>query len=136
MPKYKLYYSNKKYNEKDNILFINFYTDEHINIMKNYLNKTILYDCKQIFFKNLEKIKKICKMKVKIISFDYDIQMVINKIINKKKEILGILSNNKNFNFITELEKVYDIDFSENSEYFINKNIPLCIINIKTNSRR
>jgi hypothetical protein len=131
MPKYKLYTSNKKYEEKDNILFVNFYTDEHINIMKKYSHKTILYDCKQIFFKNLEKIKKICKMKVKIISFDCDIQMVINKIINRKKEIIGILSNNKNFNFITELEKVYDIDFSENSEYFINKNIPLCIINIK-----
>jgi hypothetical protein len=131
MLKYKLYYSNKKYDKKDNILFINFYTDEHINIMKNYAYKTILYDCKHIFFNNLEKIKKICKMKVNIISFDCDIQMAINKIYNKKKEILGILSNNKNYNFLNELEKVYNLEFSENTEYFINKNIPLCIINIK-----
>ena len=131
MLKYKLYYSNKKYDEKDNILVINFYTDEHINIMKNYLNKTILYNCKHIFLNNLEKIKKICKMKVKIISFDFDIQMIINKIMNKQKEIIGILSENKDLNFLSELEKVYEIDFSENSKYFINKNIPLCIIDIK-----
>jgi hypothetical protein len=85
MLKYKLYYPNKEYNKKDNILFINFYTDKHINIMKNYLNKTILYDCKQIFFNNLEKIKKIIKMKINIISFNGDIQMVINKLLNKKK---------------------------------------------------
>ena len=42
MPKYKLYYSDKEYNEKDNILFVNFYTDEHLNIIQNYLNKTII----------------------------------------------------------------------------------------------
>jgi hypothetical protein len=135
MLKYKLYYPNKEYNKKDNILFINFYTDKHINIMKNYLNKTILYDCKQIFFNNLEKIKKIIKMKINIISFNGDIQMVINKLLNKKKEILGILSDNKNLKLINELEKVYNIEFSENTDYFINKNIQLCIVNIKNTQK-
>lgn len=131
MPKYKLYNPNKEYNKKDNILFFNFYTDEHINIMKKYYYKTILYDCKKIFFNNLEKIKKISKMKINIVSFDGDIQMVINKIKNKKKEVIGILSNKRNLKFLSELEKVYDIDFSQNSEYFKQKNIPLCIIDIK-----
>jgi hypothetical protein len=135
MPKYKLYNPNKEYDKKDNILFLNFYTDEDINIMKKYFNKTILYDCKQIFFNNLEKIKKICKMKVNIVSFDSDIQMVINKLLNKKKEILGILTDNKNLKFINELEKVYDIEFSENTEYFMNKNIPLCIVDIKNTKK-
>jgi hypothetical protein len=132
MPKYKLYYSDKEYNEKDNILFVNFYTDEHLNIIKNYLNKTILYDCKQIFFSNLDKIKQISRMKINIISFDGDIQMAINKIRNRKKDIIGVLSSNKmEQKFLTDLKKVYDIDFSENSEYFMNKSIPLCIVDIK-----
>jgi hypothetical protein len=132
MPKYKLYYPNKEYNEKDNILFVNFYTDTDLNIIKNYLNKTILYDCKQLFFGNLDRIRKISKMKINIISFDCDIQMAINKIKDRKKEIIGILSSDlQNINFVNELEKVYDIELSENSEYFMNKNIPLCIINIK-----
>ena len=132
MPKYKLYYSDKEYNEKDNILFLNFYTDEHLNIIKNYLNKTILYDCKQLFFSNLDKIRQISRMKINIISFDGDIQMAINKIRNRKKEIIGVLSSNKiELKFLTELKKVYDIDFSENSEYFMNKSIPLCIVDIK-----
>jgi hypothetical protein len=135
MPKYKLYNPNKEYDKKDNILFLNFYTDEDINIMKKYCNKTILYDCKQIFFNNLEKIKKICKMKVNIVSFDGDIQMVINKIMNRKKEKIGILSNIKNLKFINELEKVYDIEISENTEYFMNKNIPLCIVDIKNTAK-
>ena len=133
MPKYKLYYSDKEYNEKDNILFVNYYTEEHLNIIKNYLNKTILYDCKQLFFSNLDRIRKIFRMKINIISFDGDIQMAINKIKNRKKEIIGILSSykNKKLNSIIELEKVYELDFSENSEYFMNRNIPLCIIDIK-----
>jgi hypothetical protein len=132
MPKYKLYYSDKEYNEKDNILFVNFYTDEHLNIIQNYLNKTILYDCKQLFFSNLDKIRQISRMKINIISFDGDIQMAINKIRNRKKEIIGVLSSNKmELKFLTELKKVYDIDFSENSEYFMNKSIPLCIVDIK-----
>jgi len=130
MPKYKLYNPNKEYDKKDNLLFFNFYTDEHINIMKKYINRTIIYDCKLIFFNNLEKIKQISRMKIKIVSFDGDIQMVINKIMNHKKEIIGILSSEKNLKFLTELEKVYDIKFSENSEYFMNKNIPLCIVDI------
>jgi hypothetical protein len=129
MPKYKLYNPNKEYDKKDNILFFNFYTDEHINIIKKYSNKTILYDCKQLFFNNLDRIKQISRMKINIISFDADIQMAINKIMNRKKEIIGVLSSNKNI--ITELEKVYDVNFSENSEYFMNKKIPLCIFNIK-----
>ena len=129
MPKYKLYDSKKEYNEKDKILFVNFYTDEHLNIIQNYLNKTILYDCKQIFFSNLDKIMQISRMKIDIISFDCDIQMAINKIKNRKKEIIGVLSSNQNI--ITELKKVYDIDLSENSEYFMNKSIPLCIVDIK-----
>ena len=129
MPKYILYNPNKEYKKKDNILFINFYTDEHLNIIKNYVNKTILYDCKQLFYSNLEKIKQISRMKINIISFDADIQMTINKIMNRKKEIIGVLSSNKNI--ITELEKVYDVDFSENREYFMNKKIPLCIFDIK-----
>lgn len=86
MPKYKLYYPDKEYNEKDNILFVNFYTDEHLNILKDYSNKTILYDSKEIFFNNLEKIKEILKKKINVISFDADIQMIINKIRNKKKK--------------------------------------------------
>ena len=133
MPKYKLYYADKEYNEKDNILFVNYYTDEHLNIIKNYLNKTILYDCKQLFFSNLDRIRQIFRMKINIISFDGDIQMAINKIRNRKKEIIGILSsyNNKKLNSIIDLEKVYELDFSENSEHFMNKNIPLCIIDIK-----
>ena len=49
--------------------------------------------------------------------------MVINKIKNKKKEIIGVLSNQKKLNIITELEKVYEIDYSSNIEYFINKSI-------------
>ena len=36
MPKYKLYNPNKEYDKKDNILFFNFYTDEHINIIKKF----------------------------------------------------------------------------------------------------
>jgi hypothetical protein len=132
MPKYKLYYSDKEYSEKDNILFVNYYTDEHLNIIQNYLNKTILYDCKQLFFSNLDKIRQISRMKINIISFDGDIQMAINKIRNRKKEIIGILSSNKmELNYLTDLKKVYDIDFSENSEYFMNKRIPLCIVDIK-----
>jgi len=131
MLKYKLYYPNKKYDIKDNLLFINFYTDEHLNIIKKYSNRTILYDCKKIFFNNLEKIKKINKFKINIISFDADIQMSINKIKNKKKEIIGVLSNQKKLNIITELEKVYEIDYSSNIEYFINKSIHLCIIDIQ-----
>ena len=39
MKKYKIYYPDKKYNENDNILFLNFYTKEHMNIMQNYSNK-------------------------------------------------------------------------------------------------
>ena len=58
MLKYKLYYPNKKYDIKDNLLFINFYTDEHLNIIKKYSNRTILYDCKKIFFFS-KIIKKI-----------------------------------------------------------------------------
>ena len=131
MPKYILYNPNKEYKKKDNILFINFYTDEHLNIIKNYVNKTILYDCKQLFFSNLEKIKQISRMKINIISFDGDIQMAINKIKNIKKEIIGVLSNTKNIKFMTELEKVYKIDFSENSDHFLKKSIPLCIFDIK-----
>jgi hypothetical protein len=34
MPKYKLYYPEKEYDEKDNILFVNFYTDTDLNIIK------------------------------------------------------------------------------------------------------
>ena len=102
MPKYKLYNPNKEYDKKDNILFFNFYTDEHINIIKKYSNKTILYDCKQLFFSNLDRIKQISRMKINIISFDADIQMAINKIMNLKKEIIGVLSSNKYI--ITELE--------------------------------
>jgi hypothetical protein len=134
MPKYKLYDPDLKYQKKDNILFLNFYSDEHINIMKKYYNRTILYDCKEIFFNNLEKIKKISKLKINIISFDPDIQMIINKILNKKKEVIGILSDRKNIKIFSELEKIYDIDFSENCNYFIKKNIPLCIIDIKNTS--
>jgi hypothetical protein len=131
MSKYKLYNPNKEYDKKDNILFLNFYTDEHLNIIKKYSNKTILYDCKQTFFENLEKIKQVVKFKINIVSFDADILMAINKIKNKKKERIGILSDKKGLNFLNELEKVYDIEFSENSDYFINKNIPLCIVDIK-----
>jgi len=57
--------------------------------------------------------------------------MAINKIMNKKKETLGILSNQKNLKIFFELEKVYNIEFSENTEYFMNKNILLYIIDIK-----
>jgi hypothetical protein len=131
MPKYKLYNPNKEYDKRDNILFFNFYTDEHLNIIKKYINKTILYDSKQIFFENLEKIKQVAQFKINIVSFDADIQMVIDKIKNKKKEKIGILSDNKDLNFLKELEKVYDIEFSDNSDYFINKNFPLCIVDIK-----
>ena len=35
-------------------------------------------------------------MKINIISFDGDIQMAINKIKNRKKEIIGVLSSNQN----------------------------------------
>ena len=101
MHKYKLYNPNKKYDKKDNILFFDFYTDEHINIIKNYFNKTILYNCKKTFLNNLENIRKITKFKVNIISFDADIQMNINKLYNKKKEIIGILSDNNNLKFIS-----------------------------------
>ena len=67
MPKYKLYYSDKEYNEKDNILFVNFYTDEHLNIIQNYLNKTILYDCKQLFFSNLDKNIVVPRINISLI---------------------------------------------------------------------
>jgi len=132
MIKYKLYNPNKEYNENDNILFLNFYSDDEIKIIKKYSKKTILYDSKEIFFNNIEKIKQILKLKINIISFDADIKMVINKMINKKKEIIGVLSDDKNnITFLNELEKVYNIDFSNNSKYFIDKNIPLCIVDIK-----
>ena len=131
MLKYKFYNPNKEYNQNDNILFLNFYSDEHLNILKNYSKKTILYDSKEIFFNNIEKIIEISRMKINIISFDGDIQMAIDIIKNKKKEIIGILSKEKNLNFLNELEKVYKIEFSSNPEYFFNKNIPLCIIGIK-----
>lgn len=133
MKKYKIYYPDKKYNENDNILFLNFYTKEHMNIMQNYSNKTILYNSKEIFFNNLDKIKQIIYKKKNIISFDGDIQMIINKIKNRPKEILGVLSDTKNIQCISELEKVYEIEYSSDSQYFHNKDIPLCIINIQNN---
>jgi len=137
MKKYKIYYPYKKYNKDDNILFINFHTntdkdiDIYINILKNYTNKTRLYDPNILFFNNSDKINEIIKNKINIISFDGDIQMTINKIMNKKKEIIGVLSKKKNINCIIELEKVYDIDYSSNSQYFLTKDIPLCIIDIE-----
>jgi len=131
MIKYKLYNPNKEYNENDNILFLNFYSDDELKILENYSKKTILYDSKEIFFNNIEKIIQISRMKINIISFDADIQMAINRIKDRKKEIIGILSKEKNLNFLNELEKVYEIDFSPNPEYFFNKDILLCIIGIK-----
>jgi hypothetical protein len=132
MKKYKIYNPNKKYDKDDNILFLNFYTNKHLNILQNYSNKTILYDSKEIFFNNLEKIRNIIRKKINIISFDGDIQMIINKIKNKKKEIIGVLTNNKNLEFITELEKVYEIDYSADIQYFLKKDTPnLCIIDIE-----
>ena len=131
MPKYKLYHPNKKYDKNDNILFLNFYTNGHLNIIQNYSNKTILYDSKEVFLNNLEKIMQIIRKKINVISFDGDIQMIINKIKNKKKETIGILSNSKNLQFSDELEKVYDIDYSSNIQHFIKKDINLCIIDIE-----
>lgn len=128
-----MYNPDKKYDKNDNILFLNFYTEEHINIMQKYSNKTILYNSKEIFFNNLDKIKKIIYKRNNIISFDGDIQMIINKIKNKKKEVLGVLSDTKNIQCIHELEKVYEIEYSSDSHYFLNKDIPLCIINIQNN---
>ena len=140
--KYKIYKPNKKYDKDDNILFINFYTTEHIEILKNYNKKTILYDSKELFFKNINKIHEILKKKIDVMSFDADIQMEINKIIKKKIETIGVLvvsdskyqksllKSKKNIKCIAELEKVYKVDYSSDSNYFIKKNIPLCIIDI------
>lgn len=100
-------------------------------ILKNYTNKTILYDSKIIFFNNLDKIIEILKNKIKVISFDGDIQNTINKIMNKKREIIGVLSKEKNIKCIIELKKVYDVDYSSDCQYFLTKNIPLCIIGIE-----
>ena len=96
MPKYKLYYSDKEYNEKDNILFVNFYTDEHLNIIQNYLNKTILYDCKQLFFSNLDKIRQISRMKIKnfnqlITENKIGQEKIKNKLLNDPAILNGIL---------------------------------------------
>ena len=153
--KYKIYNPNKKYDKDDNILFINLYTTQHIEILNNYNKKTILYDSKELFFNNINKINKILKKKINVMSFDADIQMTINKIRNKKIETIGVLMNaslemggsaslemekkssssvqaaRKNIKCIAELEKVYKIDYSSDSNYFIKKNIPLCIIDIQ-----
>ncbi len=49
------------------------------------------------------------------------IVIVIVVIVNRNR-------NRNNQNIIIDLKKVYYVDFSENSEYFMNKNIPLCIM--------
>jgi hypothetical protein len=149
MKKYKIYSPNKKYDKDDNILFVNFYTNNDIEILKNYNKKTVLYDSKELFLNNLDKIHKILNKKIDVISFDSEVQMIINKIRNKKKETLGILINKyssldidnqsdqyvlaakKNIKYIDELEKVYNIDFSQDINYFLKKDIPLCIIDIQ-----
>ena len=131
MKKYKIYYPYKKYNTDDNILFVNFHTVNDFEILKNYTNKTILYDSKIIFFNNLDKIIEILKNKINVISFDGDIQNTINIIKNKKREIIGVLSKEKNIKCIIDLEKVYDVDYSSNCQYFLTKDIPLCIIDIE-----
>ena len=84
MKKYKIYSPDKKYEKDTKLLFINYFTNDDMNVIEKYSNKTILYDSKDLFFNNLEKIKKILKKKLNIITFDFDIQMVINKVRNNK----------------------------------------------------
>ena len=131
MKKYKIYSPDKKYEKDTKLLFINYFTNDDMNVIEKYSNKTILYDSKDLFFNNLEKIKKILKKKLNIITFDFDIQMVINKVRNKKKELIGLLANEKSIDLITELEKIFLVDFSYNIEYFNTKDIPLFIFDIE-----
>jgi len=116
--------------KSDHILFTDIHTKKDLEIINEYPNKTILYQSKELFFKNLNVINQILRKKTKVFSFDADIIRHINNVKKKKIEKVGVLSK-VDAPFINELRKVYDVDLSDDCKYFLNKDIPLFIVDIE-----